>query len=252
MTKRFKNAVITASLFSALLLAAAAPFLLIFYQNRAVVGKTATVIVAPAALDDDDFYNETREYSLWERIVLSNSAVKLYSVTEADADGTLKKLYEQLRRLYEFGAIPYLSDGTEPTSLKVTKQTYLRDARGSGDLPREQAITVLEICAVYDSHTICACIDTDTGAVCDIAVESRAGRLVYPSDIEGDSFLNYLESFSPIPDGTGKTFLTGGCRSDMAFRLYVASVDDKTGKTTNYIFGDYAVDVNEGRLYLPK
>ena len=151
MTEKFKSIAAAASLFFALFLIASAPFLLVAYQNRIIMGRTTSVAICQVALDDGNIYKDTREYSLWERIMLSKGSVILYSVTENDDDGILDMLDVQLRRLDEFDAVPLpcLPPDGELLSLKVTKETYQRYENEKNDLSREQAITVWNVSAEW-------------------------------------------------------------------------------------------------------
>ncbi len=249
MTEKLKSIAAVASLFSALFLIAAAPFILIGYQNRVIMGRTTSLAICQVAPDDENTHKDPHEYSLWERIMLAKDSVILYSVTQNDTDGILDILDVQLGRLYEYGAVPLpcLPDDGELLSLNVIKNTYLRSANEKSDVPQEQTITVWDISAEYDAYGIYACIDTDTCAVCDITIVSKALPLTYQHDGEGDPFISYLRSISPAPTNAPE-FSSGGYRGDRVLRLYVTSKDPGTDKVTNYRFGKYAVNVNTGEL----
>ena len=130
--------------------------------------------------------------------------------------------------------------------LTVEKQTYLNSS--DGEAVREQVISVWNVTAEYADYVVYACVDTDTYAVCDLAITSRSGSFVYDPQYEGDAFITYLQSISPIGGATGRTFSTGGFYGDTSLHIYVVSVDDRTGMTTDYRFGSYVVDVNTGEI----
>lgn len=215
-----------------------APLLYKEYQNSRMINE---FIISPL---QTDVTNDTKQkYSFWERIGTVDKSVKIRTsilddfnygslAVKAEAE-IIKSMEKQLITVSEYNALPDLTF-SEPQYVSVFKETYTKMSPSA-----ELEISVWAIYAEYEDYYIFAYMDTETSALYDITILSQTDNFIYQSDISENGFLEYLLTFSPIPNvqERDELFSATGSYTEKVIELYLYSVNKSTEQFTAYRFG---------------
>ncbi len=224
-------------MFVLLIAVAGAPLFYTEYQNNSMINE---FIISPVQTDGT---NSTKQkYNFWERIGTVDKSVKIRTplfsyfnydnlAGKAEAE-IIKSLEKQLTIVCEYNALPDLTF-SEAKQLSVFKDTYT-NMQSSAELE----ISVWAIYAEYEDYHIYAYMDTETSALYDITILSKTDNFIFQSDISENGFLEYLLTFSPIPNvqERDELFSANGSYTEKTIVLYLYSVNKSTKQSTAYRF----------------
>lgn len=124
--------------------------------------------------------------------------------TEEDEERRKQILYtakEELEKLSGFGALPWLPF-SDALAGSVREIVYI-DPNAQKNADRyapDAAIDVFEVLLIYSDFNVGVLLDTELSAVYSLGIQSKNGRFLYPSEISAERFLDYLSSFTDIPN----------------------------------------------------
>lgn len=242
---KIKQRLWIAALFAALLALVCGPLALMELRDSRMFDKPSYYTVPGAELGKKTAPSE--ETVFWRGIgaikddtsvvQLVDASETVLSMSSADNRQTgkgrlLAALEEQLAKMTDFHCIPALSFSGK-VKADIYKELYLE----KHDQPenRSNAISVWVIHGDYETFQVDAYMDTETNALYDVVLVSKNGGFTY-EEMEGDGFLAYLKTFADIPEDMEETFFSMGRYEEDVISLYLASVNEPTGRETFYCF----------------
>lgn len=241
---RVKQAIKIIVMFVVLFMIVGAPLAYMKYQNRHMLNEVRLSSTQPQQTDNKG--ETVQNYNIWERIGIINqsvrvsspllSAFKNESITNQAIGEIIKTMEKQLAMLREYRALPELTY-SEVLQISISKETYIYQTDA---LHSDLSISVWAIDAEYEDFYVCAYMDTKISALYDVTIQMKDSGLVYENQISKNGFLEYLQTFSPLPDVKEREEVyavnDAYTAKEIVLRLY--SVNTKTNKFTIYSFND--------------
>lgn len=219
-----------------------APLVYMQYQNRHMLNEVRLTPMQSWLTNIKD--EITQNYNIWERIGIINQAVRVSSpftsafknesIANQAISEIIKTMENQLKMLIEFHALPELTF-SDVLEVSIFKETYTCQ---TDKLYSDLSISVWAIDAEYKNFHVYAYMDTKVSALYDVTIESRKKYWVYGKEISENGFLEYLLTFSPIPDVKEReeVYTAYGSYMGESATLYLYSVNKETNKFTEYKF----------------
>lgn len=241
---RLKQGIQIIMIFVLLFAVVGAPLVYMQYQNRHMLNE---VRLAPMQPWQTDAKNEiAQDYNIWERIGIINQSVRVSSpflsafkdesiANQAIAE-IIKAMEKQLTTLHEYHALPDLTF-SDVLEASVSKETYTYKTE---TIRSDLSISVWAIHAEYESFHVYVYMDTKISALYDVTIQSKKNYFIYGKDISENGFLEYLQTFSPIPDVQEREemYTAYGSYMGKTVALYLYSVNKETNKFTEYKFNE--------------
>lgn len=237
-----KQAISIIIMFVILFAIVGAPLVYMQYQNRHMLNEVRLAPMQPGQTNTKD--ETTQNYNIWERIGIINQAVRVSSPfmsvfkNESIANQAIAEIIDtmekQLKTLIEYHALPELTF-SEVLQVSIFRETYTCQ---TDNLHSDLSISVWAIDAEYKNFHVYAYMDTKVSALYDVTIESNKDYLTYEKKISEKGFLEYLLTFSPIPDVKEReeAYTAYGSYMGKTATLYLYSVNKETNKFTEYKF----------------
>ncbi len=237
-----KQAISIIIMFIILFVIVGAPLVYMQYQNRHMLNEVRLAPMQPGQTNTKD--ETTQNYNIWERIGIINQAVRVSSPfmsvfkNESIANQAIAEIIDtmekQLETLVEYHALPELTF-SDVVQVSIYRETYTCQ---TDKLYSDLSISVWAIDAEYKNFHVYAYMDTKVSALYDVTIESRKKYWVYGKEISENGFLEYLQTFSPIPDVKEReeVYTAYGSYRGESAALYLYSVNKVTSKFTEYKF----------------
>lgn len=235
---KLKKCIKVILMFVLLFAVVSAPLFYTEYQNKSMINEFVI-----SAVHTDGTNSTKQKYNFWERIGTVNESVKIrtslfnYFYDDASAfkaeEEIINSMEKQLKTLCKYNALPNLTF-SQVKQLSVFKETYTNMPPSD-----ELKISVWAIYAEYENYHVYAYMDTETSALYDITILSKNDSFIYQSDISENGFLEYLLTFSPIPNvkERDELFSATGSYTEKTIVLHLYSVNKSTEQFTVYRFG---------------
>ncbi len=261
---RLKQGGKIAGMFLLLFAIALGPLFFLGQRTRDLIGKVTVKEVQAARLEKKQ---SERVQNLWEQIeavredgtTILAPAEKLTSHDGLQGtDEIMETMEQQLSLLGSCHGLPALScSGRQQES--VYQEIYM-DRTETADLGEPgRTLSVWAIYAEYDDFFLYAFMDTETGALYELDLTAKKEDFLYQrEDISADSFLEYLQSFCPIPEDLDRQFSAHCVYTGRKISLYLVSMDkgksvDETASQSVPVFCDDNCEwENQYRFYHPK
>lgn len=240
---RLKQGIKIIIMFVLLIAVVGTPLFYMEYQNQHMIDEIILSPIEPIQTGGDNV--TPQDYNLWERINIVNQSVKVVSssliadfknenVANQALTEIIKTMEKQLMTLCEYNALPDLMF-SDVLQVSVFKETYTLQTEA---LRSELSISVWAIEAEYENYHIYAYMDIELSALYDVTIQAKKQNFVYESDITANGFLEYLMTFSDIPDVQEhkELFSANGSYSGQTIVLHLYSVNKETNKFTSYRF----------------
>lgn len=239
---RLKQGMKIIIMFVLLLAVVGAPLFYTEYQNRHMINE---IILSPMQPIHTNGENETeKDYNIWERIGIVNQSVKVRSsvlsnfknedIANQAVTEIAKTMEKQLTTLCEYNVLPDLTL-SDVIQVSVFKETYTHQTEA---LRSELSISVWAIEAEYENYHVYAYMDTKLSALYDVTIQAKNHNFIYETDISANGFLEYLMTFSAIPNVQEREelFSANGSYLGQTIVLHLYSVNKETNKFTSYRF----------------
>lgn len=241
---RLKQGIQIIMIFVLLFTVVVAPLLYMQHQNRHMLNEITLSPMRPIQTGGKD--EPAQDYNIWEHIGIVNQAVEVSSsvlsafnnenIANLAITEIIKAMEKQLTTLCEYHALPDLTF-SDVLQVSVSKKTYTYKTE---TIRSDLSISVWAIDAEYENFIVYAYMDTKISALYDVVIQSKNDYFVYGNDISENEFLEYLLTFSPIPDMQKREemYAANGYYMGKTIVLHLYSVNKKTNKFTAYRFSE--------------
>lgn len=236
---RLKQGINITVMFVLLVAVVGAPLFYMEYQNQHMINEVILSPMEPIQTGSDNI--TPQDYNLWERIKIVNQSVKVASssiITDFKNENVanqaiteiVKNMEKQLTTLCEYNALPDLAF-SDVLQVSVFKETYILQTE-------VLSISVWAIYAEYENYHVYAYMDTELSALYDVTIQAKKQNFIYETDISANGFLEYLMTFSAIPNVQEREelFSANGSYLGQTIVLHLYSVNKETNKFTSYRF----------------